>query len=101
MKYRGRVETGRWWLRASWPFATLDLQPHLLCLRAPIMGSLTFTPEDIIRISPVRSIPFGSGGVAITYESHGQPRTARFFGWVSPSQLLADMASHGFYNPAG
>jgi hypothetical protein len=96
MTYHGRAETGYGWLRATWPFARLEVDRDKLSLRALFMGRLSLTAADVIEVKEARSLPFFSSGVAIKYHSAGRIRTAWFFGLTRPSKILADTKECGF-----
>ena len=61
----GGARIGR--ANATFPFATLSVDKHLLKLNASIVGNLIFQPKDIVSIEVYGKIPVLGQGVKINH----------------------------------
>ena len=58
---------------ATWPFAQLQIAPEQLVLQVKFLGTFTFTPNQVIKVTPLGIIPFFGKGVRIFHRVAGYP----------------------------
>src|ERR1700744_4031648 len=81
---------------ATWPLATLTVTSGELQLKASLIGSLIFLPEDIISIEPYVQIPFLGQGIKINHRVAAYNPKVIFWTFVPPAQLISRIEETGF-----
>jgi hypothetical protein len=84
-KSTGGVRIG--WINASWPLAELSVSPGALKLRT-LIGTYTFTPEQVVRIEPYGSIPILYRGIRIVHSNPDCPSSVIFWCLRNPERLI-------------
>ena len=91
-KQRGGGEVGQF--EATWPFATITVEPGRLTLKI-LTSRLSLTPAEVVTIEPVGLIPILWHGVVIHHMQNKVPSTANFYS-ANRQALLDALSAAGF-----
>ena len=83
-------------VNATWPFATLTATRDSLNLNATLIGSYSFTPDQVISIEKYTMIPVLGWGIQIRHNVATQPRKIIFWWFFTPNTLVNRIAETGF-----
>jgi hypothetical protein len=81
---------------ASFPFASLYVDPTVLKINASIIGHLVFQPKDIISIQPFTSFPIVGRGIKITHRVANYSSEVIFWTLKNPNTVLTEIEKTGF-----
>ncbi|MDO8587750.1 MAG: hypothetical protein Q7T82_11995 [Armatimonadota bacterium] len=84
------------WMNASWPLARLSASPSGLTISAAVLGSYTFTPEQVVAIEPRGSFFALHQGIRIVHSRADCPARMIFHCFGSPQRLIEDILRTGF-----
>src|SRR5882724_672079 len=87
-------------LHASWPFATLTVTNERLDLNASLIGTYSFTPDQIISIEPYGQILLGSWGIRINHTVTNYNEIVIFSAFKDPNEIIAEIKKTGFLDRA-
>lgn len=89
---RGGAQVG--WTSASWPFASIQIEPGTLIVNA--LGKYTFAPAEVHAVEPVGSIPILTTGIRIHHTRLDYPEKIVFYSMGGREQLLQAASAAGF-----
>jgi hypothetical protein len=92
-KQRGGGQIGNF--EATWPFATITVEPGRLTLSI-LTSQVSLTPEEVIAVEPIGFIPILWHGVNIHHKKNTIPVAETFYS-VNRSALLDAIKSAGFH----
>ena len=84
------------WINVSWPLAELSVTPRSLVIRAWLLGTYTFTPEQIVRLEPYGSIPVIYRGIRVVHSHPDYPSGFIFWCLRNPARLIERIRQAGF-----
>jgi hypothetical protein len=84
-----------WW-RASWPLATLSVSASSLSISAPLVGSHSFSPDQVVRLEPYGLIPIFGRGIRIVHSRTDCPAKVLFSCFWTSERLLESIRGAGF-----
>lgn len=84
------------WVSASWPLARLSATATVLSVSGSIMGSYSFTPEQVVSLEPHGSLPILGRGVRIVHSNPNYPSKIVFWCFRDPEGLIEDIRQVGF-----
>jgi len=90
----GGVRAG-WW-RASWPFATLSVSASKLSISAVLIGSYSFSPDEVVALEACGRIPIIGRGVRIVHSRPDYPARVTFSCFWAPERLIESILHAGF-----
>jgi hypothetical protein len=90
----GGVRVG--WANASWPLAKLSVSRVKLSISAMMLGTYTFTPDQIVALEPYGSIPLFGRGIRILHSRSDYPEKIVFWCFRRPERLLDEIRAAGF-----
>jgi len=67
------------WVNASWPFARLSVSPRSLVVSGGLIGSYTFTPEQVVALEPYGSISILHRGIRVVHSNPDYPSKIVFW----------------------
>jgi hypothetical protein len=82
--------------RATWPFATLTVTNERLDLNVPIIGSYSFTADQIISIEPICTIPLIRQGIRINHTISNYKKKVIFWSSKDPQEIIYKIGKTGF-----
>jgi hypothetical protein len=91
-KQRGGTQIG--WVNTSWPLASIEVKPNLICLND--MGKYIFSPENVTTIEKVGSIPFFFQGLRIHHQKPEYPEKIVFLTPYGRQSLIDTIRNAGF-----
>ena len=94
LKSTGGARIG--WINVSWPLAELSVTPRSLVIRAWLLGTYRFTPEQIVRLEPYGSIPVIYRGIRIVHAHPDYPSGFIFWCLWNPARLIERIRQAGF-----
>jgi hypothetical protein len=94
LKVTGGARIG--WVNATWPFARLTASAEQLSVSGKLIGSYTFSPDQVAALEPYRSIPIVGSGVRIIHTVQSYPEKMIFWCFGSPEGLIRQIADLGF-----
>ncbi len=95
MKHTGGIRIG--WFHASWPFATLSCDAKEMNIKVLFSEEYRFSPNQVIGLEKVGSIPFLSQGVKIRHIVSEYPENIIFYwGGGDADKLIKDIHGLGF-----
>jgi len=83
-------------LHASWPFATLTVTNERLDLNASLIGTYSFTADQIISIEPYGQILLGGRGIRINHTVTNYNEKVIFSAFKDPNEIIAEIRKTGF-----
>jgi len=84
------------WMHAGWPLAKLSASATTLSVRAALLGTYTFAPDDVIALESYGSIPIIGRGIRILHSRSDYPEQIIFSCLRNPERLLDDIRLAGF-----
>ena len=90
----GGVRIG--WANASWPLARLSVSRVTLSISAMMLGTYTFTPDQVVALEPYGSIPIVGRGIRILHSRSDYPDKIVFWCFRKPERLLDEIRVAGF-----
>jgi hypothetical protein len=84
------------WRRASWPLATLSVSASNLSLSGILIGSYSFSPDQVVALEPYGWIPLFGRGIRIVHSRTDYPAKVLFSNFSTPAQLLESIQRAGF-----
>lgn len=94
--FRGGSRIG--WVNASWPLAKLSVSPDRLSISG--LGSLEFTPSQVVSFERYGSIPLLSSGIRINHNRSDCPETVIFWCMGNRETVFSAITQNGF-RPSG
>ncbi|MEM7370364.1 MAG: hypothetical protein AAF587_17275 [Bacteroidota bacterium] len=94
LTFTGGARVGR--LNASMPLAKLTVTPTRLELRAAVIGSFSFRPEDVISIQPYVQIPVLGQGIKIVHRVKTYKPKMIFWSFQNPESMIQKIRETGF-----
>ena len=94
LKLTGGARIGR--MNASFPFATLTVNPRTIELKAGLLGNLVFQPSDIISIDPYVMIPVLGQGIRIHHRVSNYKEKVIFWTFQDPKKVIGQIRETGF-----
>jgi hypothetical protein len=88
------------WVNASWPLARLSATSDRLAITVRILGSYSFTPEQVSAVERYALMPFLAWGVRIRHQVPDYPRRIIFWCFNDPTTVLQGIRDAGF-DPKG
>jgi len=92
ISFRGGSRIG--WVNASWPLAKLAISPD--CLSISGLGSLEFTPSQVVSFERYGSIPLLASGIRIHHNRLDCPETVIFWCLGNREKVLSAITQSGF-----
>jgi hypothetical protein len=93
-KLTGGARIGR--ANATWPFATLTVTRDRLDLNVSLIGSYSFTADQIISIEPYGLIPLLGRGIKISHRVPNYKQKMIFWSWNDPKEVIRNINRTGF-----
>jgi hypothetical protein len=84
------------WVNASWPLARLSATSDRLAITVRILGSYSFTSEQVSAVERYAFIPFLAWGVRIRHRVPDYPRRIIFWCFNDPTTVLQGIRDAGF-----
>src|SRR5262252_11166029 len=84
------------WMHAGRPLAKLSASATTLSVRAALLGTYTFAPDDVIALESYGSIPIIGRGIRILHSRSDYPEQIIFSCLRNPERLLDDIRLAGF-----
>lgn len=84
------------WVNATWPFAKLSASAHQLSVSGSLIGSYSFSPDQVAALEPCGSIPVLTSGVQIVHTVQNYPEKIIFWCFGSPQRLIQRITDLGF-----
>jgi hypothetical protein len=84
------------WTNASWPLAKLSVGPDKLTLSIALLGTYSFTPNEVSAIERYTLIPLLGWGVRICHCRVDCPQRVIFWCLGSPDSVLRGIRDSGF-----
>jgi hypothetical protein len=84
------------WVSATWPFAKLSASAEQLSVSGNLIGSYTFSPDQVAALEPCGSIPIVSSGVRIIHTVQSYPEEMIFWCFGSSERLIRQITDLGF-----
>ena len=83
-------------MNATWPFAKLLASAHQLSISGSLIGSYSFSPDQVAALEPYGSIPVLASGVRIVHTVQSYPEKIVFWCFGSPQRLIQRITDLGF-----
>src|SRR5262245_12783366 len=84
------------WVNASWPLARLGATSDRLTIEVSLLGSYTFTPEQVSAVERYVLIPVLAWGVRIRHRAPNCPERIIFWSLGDPDSVLRGIRDTGF-----
>jgi len=84
------------WVNVSWPLARLTASRGELSVKAWLLGSYSFSPDEVAAIEKYGSIPVLASGVRIVHTNPTYPSNIVFWCFGSSRRLMAKIQELGF-----
>jgi hypothetical protein len=94
IRITGGAQVG--WVNASWPFAKLSASATELSISGSLIGSYTFSPDDVARLESHGSVPVVGRGVRIVHTRSDYPAKIIFLSFRDPDRVVDDIRLSGF-----
>jgi len=94
IKVTGGARIG--WVNASWPLARLSASSQKIVISSFLIGSYSFSPDQVAAIEPYGSIPILGRGIQVIHTVSNYPQKIVFWCIGSPDKLIAQIRNLGF-----
>jgi hypothetical protein len=84
------------WVSASWPLARISTASDRLTIKATLLGTYTFTPDQVSAVEPYVLIPFLAWGIRVRHLIPDYPQRIIFWSLGSPEAVLRGVRDSGF-----
>jgi hypothetical protein len=84
------------WMNVSWPLARLTATGENLSISAVLIGSYTFSPDELNCLKPYSWFPFLGRGIQVIHTNPTYPRQMVFWCPGSPERLIEKIHALGF-----
>lgn len=84
------------WTNATWPLAKLSATSDTLTIAARLLGTYSFTPEQVSSVERYSMIPVLGWGIQIRHCRTDYPQRIIFWCLGNPDTLLRDIREAGF-----
>jgi len=84
------------WVNATWPFAKLSASEQQLSVSGRLIGSYSFSPDQVAALEPYGSIPLLGSGMRIVHTVQSYPEKIIFWCFGSPKRLIQKITDLGF-----
>jgi hypothetical protein len=84
------------WVNASWPFAKLSVSAQQLSISGRLIGSYSFSSDQVAALEPYGSIPIIASGVRVVHTVRSYPDKIVFWCFGSPKRVIERITALGF-----
>ena len=84
------------WVNLSWPFARLSASATELSIKSWLLGSYSFSPDQVAVLKPYGSIPILASGIQVIHTNSSYPGNIVFWSFGSPRRLIERIQGLGF-----
>jgi hypothetical protein len=84
------------WVNANWPLAQLTVTSGTIEVSGKLLGTYTFTPEQVVEIEPYGVVPLIGRGIKILHGRPDYPASVIFWCFGSAERLVARIRGAGF-----
>jgi hypothetical protein len=84
------------WGRASWPLATLSASANNLSVSANLLGSYSFSPDEVVALEAHGWIPIVGRGIRVVHSRSDYPAKIVFWCFWTPDRVIEYIRNTGF-----
>lgn len=84
------------WVNASWPLARLFATPEKLTIAIRLLGTYSFTPDEVSSVERYVWIPLLASGIRIRHHCPNCPQRVIFWSHGDPEEVVRGIRDSGF-----